>query len=133
MGAHERYENDIKKAIELYKLSMKDGSMEAKKANVGAGFGIMPDGNPLGLHLVMFQPTLMGQATLDQQAKWFGRAWNLEIIGTNRISHWAIQSYFLKESKLALRVYGCMYLKGARNSEQSLTNAVKDCTWSNAM
>ena len=29
----------------------------------------------------MFQPTLMGQGTLDQQAEWLGKAWNLEIIG----------------------------------------------------
>ena len=47
----------------------------------GIGSGILPDGNPLGLHLVMFQPTIFGQGTPEQQAKWLGKAWNLEIIG----------------------------------------------------
>ena len=49
----------------------------------GIGSGILPDGNPLGLHLVMFQPTIYGQGTPEQQAKWLGKAWNLEIIGTH--------------------------------------------------
>ena len=52
----------------------------------GIGSGILPDGNPLGLHLVMFQPTIYGQGTPEQQTKWLGRAWNLEIIGT-QITH----------------------------------------------
>ena len=53
------------------------------KAMLGAGIGsaFLPDGNPLGLHLVMFQPTIAGQGTLEQQVKWLGKAWNLEIIG----------------------------------------------------
>ena len=83
MSATERYEDDIKKATHLYRIAKQNGSLEATKAMLGAGIGsgILPDGNPLGLHLVMFQPTLYGQASLDQQAKWLGRAWNLEIIG----------------------------------------------------
>ena len=53
------------------------------KAMLGAGIGsaFLPDGNPLGLHLVMFQPTIAGQGTLEQQVKWLGKAWNLELIG----------------------------------------------------
>ena len=104
MSASERYEDDIKKATELFKISRSKGTMEATRAMLGAGIGtiskplimekyftmilpltgsgILPDGNPLGLHLVMFTPTIMNQATPDQQAKWLGRAWNLEIIGT---------------------------------------------------
>lgn len=42
----------------------------------------MKDGNPLTLHYVMFIPTLMGQGTIEQQAEWIQRAWNLDIIGT---------------------------------------------------
>ena len=50
---------------------------------LGAGIGsaFLPDGNPLGLHLVMFQPTIAGQGTSEQQVKWLGKAWNLELIG----------------------------------------------------
>ena len=57
------------------------------KAMLGAGIGsaFLPDGNPLGLHLVMFQPTIAGQGTLEQQVKWLGKAWNLEIIGKYQI------------------------------------------------
>ena len=29
----------------------------------------------------MFQPTIAGQGTMEQQVKWLGKAWNLEIIG----------------------------------------------------
>ena len=63
MSATERYEDDIRRATELYKIAKKNGSLEATRAMLGAGIGsgILPDGNPLGLHLVMFIPTLMGQ------------------------------------------------------------------------
>lgn len=46
------------------------------------GSAILQDGSPLTLHYVMFIPTLMGQATVEQQAYWIGRAFNLDIIGT---------------------------------------------------
>lgn len=46
------------------------------------GSAIIKDGNPLALHYVMFLPTLAGQGTVEQQAYWISRAWNLEIIGT---------------------------------------------------
>nr|XP_014342276.1 PREDICTED: peroxisomal acyl-coenzyme A oxidase 1 isoform X2 [Latimeria chalumnae] len=37
---------------------------------------------PLDLHLGMFLPTLLNQATSEQQERFFIPAWNLEIIGT---------------------------------------------------
>ncbi|KAM9597480.1 peroxisomal acyl-coenzyme A oxidase 1 isoform 3-T4 [Trichechus inunguis] len=37
---------------------------------------------PLDLHLGMFLPTLLHQATAEQQKRFFMPAWNLEIIGT---------------------------------------------------
>lgn len=46
------------------------------------GSGLIREGNPLGVHFVMFLPTLLGQATTEQQAEFLGRAWNLEILGT---------------------------------------------------
>lgn len=46
------------------------------------GSGIIKEGNPLGVHFVMFVPTILGQGTIEQQGEWLGRAWNLEILGT---------------------------------------------------
>ena len=53
MSATERYEDDIRRATELYKIAKKNGSLEATRAMLGAGIGsgILPDGNPLGLHI----------------------------------------------------------------------------------
>lgn len=48
----------------------------------GVGSALLKEGNPIGLHFIMFIPAIMGQGTLDQQAKWLSRAYNLEIIGT---------------------------------------------------
>ena len=36
----------------------------------------------MGVHFVMFIPTLIGQATEEQQTEWLERAWNCNIIGT---------------------------------------------------
>lgn len=51
---------------------------------MGAGLGsaILKEGNPIALHYVMFIPALMGQGTVEQQAKWLEKAYNLNIIGT---------------------------------------------------
>ena len=46
------------------------------------GTGILKQGNPLTVHYVMFLPAILGHGTPEQQAEWFGRAWNCEIIGT---------------------------------------------------
>jgi len=40
------------------------------------------EGNPLNIQYAMFIPTLEGQATAEQQAKWLTRAYNHEIVGT---------------------------------------------------
>ena len=46
------------------------------------GSALIKDGSPIALHFIMFVPTILGQATIEQQAFWLGRAWNCEIIGT---------------------------------------------------
>lgn len=46
------------------------------------GSWLIKEGNPLTVHFVMFLPTLLGQATPEQQAEWLPRAWNCNIIGT---------------------------------------------------
>lgn len=43
---------------------------------------VLKEGNPLGLHYVMFIPAIIGQGTVEQQSKWLKRAYNLEIVGT---------------------------------------------------
>lgn len=46
------------------------------------GSSLIPEGNPLTVHFVMFLPGLMGHGNGNQQAHWMGRAWNGEILGT---------------------------------------------------
>jgi hypothetical protein len=46
------------------------------------GSGLIREGNPLGVHFVMFLPVLIGQGTVEQQAEWISRAWTCSIIGT---------------------------------------------------
>lgn len=69
----------IKIKIECYRT----GALSLRALLGGLlGSGILKEGNPLGVHFVMFLPTIMGQGTTEQQAEWMGRAWNLEILGT---------------------------------------------------
>lgn len=46
------------------------------------GSAIIKEGNPMGVHFVMFLPTIMGQGTPEQQFEWLSRAWSCNIIGT---------------------------------------------------
>ena len=48
------------------RMTRESGDLEATKAMLGAGVGsaLMPDGNALGLHFVMFVPTIMGQVRI---------------------------------------------------------------------
>ncbi|CAH2049990.1 unnamed protein product, partial [Iphiclides podalirius] len=85
----EKYELAVKKACMLFKMLRRlqdeeNAGMENYRALLGGNLGtaILGDGSPLTLHYVMFIPTLMGQATVEQQAYWIGRAFNLSIIGT---------------------------------------------------
>ncbi|KPJ09436.1 putative peroxisomal acyl-coenzyme A oxidase 1 [Papilio machaon] len=85
----EKYELAVKKACMLFKMMRRlqeedNAGMENYRALLGGNLGsaILGDGSPLTLHYVMFIPTLMGQATVEQQAYWIGRAFNLSIIGT---------------------------------------------------
>lgn len=44
--------------------------------------GTIKDVSPLMLHMGMFVPTILGQASPEQQAKWLPLALNLHYIGT---------------------------------------------------
>ena len=46
------------------------------------GTALLKEGNPMGLHFIMFVPTIMGQGTVEQQVEWLGKAWDCTIIGT---------------------------------------------------
>lgn len=52
------------------------------------GSALIKDSTPFSLHYVMFLPTILGQASEEQQYHWLTRAWNFEIIGTYaQVSH----------------------------------------------
>lgn len=79
----------MKKAVRVFKKSeeLKEKGMDGIENYMALfggllGSGLIPNGNPITVHYVMFLPTLMGQGTADQQAEWIGRAWSCGIIGT---------------------------------------------------
>ncbi|XP_017768288.1 PREDICTED: probable peroxisomal acyl-coenzyme A oxidase 1 [Nicrophorus vespilloides] len=85
----EKYEESVRRACLVLKKvqQLQDqgkGGIDNYRQVIGAQLGsaLLQDGNPIALHYIMFIPTLMGQGTIDQQAEWIQRAWNLEIIGT---------------------------------------------------
>lgn len=52
----------------------------------------------MDLHLGMFLPTLLHQATAEQQERFFMPAWNLEITGTyaqTEMGHGTVHSFYL--------------------------------------
>lgn len=62
---------------------------------------------PLDLHLGMFLPTLLNQATPEQMDRFFTPAWNLQIIGTYAQTE-------MGHGKPHRRVQTCSLLKLAR-------------------
>ncbi|CAH1980508.1 unnamed protein product [Acanthoscelides obtectus] len=85
----EKYEEAVRKACLLFRKVIQlqnegKGGMDNFREVLGGQLGsaILPDGNPITLHYVMFIPTLMGQGTIEQQAEWIQKAWNCDIIGT---------------------------------------------------
>lgn len=85
----EKYEEAVRKACIIFKKvqnlqSEGKAGMQNFREILGGQLGtaVLHDGNPLSLHYVMFIPTIMGQGTIEQQAEWISKAWNLDIIGT---------------------------------------------------
>ncbi|KAL3289791.1 hypothetical protein HHI36_023183 [Cryptolaemus montrouzieri] len=85
----EKYEENVRKACVIFRKVQElqnegKAGMENYREILGGQLGtaILPDGNPLTLHYVMFIPTLLGQGTVEQQSEWINRAWNAEIVGT---------------------------------------------------
>lgn len=67
---------------------------------------------PLDLHLGMFLPTLLTQATPEQQDRFFMPAWNLEIIGTyaqTEMGHGTVHSInALSKNGFVYRGFPCL-------------------------
>uniref|UniRef100_A0A4W3GYM3 Acyl-coenzyme A oxidase n=1 Tax=Callorhinchus milii TaxID=7868 RepID=A0A4W3GYM3_CALMI len=58
------------------------GGLETGLEGGGGGYVHRGRPEPLDLHLGMFLPTILNQATPEQQDRFFMPAWNLQIIGT---------------------------------------------------
>ncbi|KAJ8983313.1 hypothetical protein NQ317_010851 [Molorchus minor] len=85
----EKYEEAVRKACIVFRKVQQlqnegkagvDNYREILGGQLGSA--LLKDGHPLTLHYVMFIPTLMGQATIQQQAEWIQKAWSCNIIGT---------------------------------------------------
>ncbi|XP_044765902.1 probable peroxisomal acyl-coenzyme A oxidase 1 [Coccinella septempunctata] len=85
----EKYEENVRKACVIFRKVQElqnagKAGMENYREILGGQLGsaILPDGNPLTLHYVMFIPTLLGQGSVEQQGEWLNKAWNCQIVGT---------------------------------------------------
>lgn len=81
----ERYEESVRITCKIFqKLQEYHGGLEHVREVLGGQLGsaLLKDGTPLGVHYVMFIPTLIGQGDTQQQAEWLLKAWTCNIIGT---------------------------------------------------
>ncbi|KAI5753506.1 hypothetical protein M8J77_000787 [Diaphorina citri] len=87
----EKYQIAVKKScmlfrkIKEYQEKKGTGTSVALFSSVLGGMlgsALIKDSTPFSLHYVMFLPTILGQASEEQQYHWLTRAWNFEILGT---------------------------------------------------
>ncbi|KAM3960886.1 acyl-coenzyme A oxidase 1-like [Aphomia sociella] len=84
----ERYENAVRKSCIMVELlkdhALKHSSFDAYKPSnmYRVQSGIIKDISPFMLHMGMFVPTIIGQATSDQASEWLPKALSLQILGT---------------------------------------------------
>ncbi|XP_012369957.1 peroxisomal acyl-coenzyme A oxidase 1 isoform X2 [Octodon degus] len=78
----ERYDVAIKKSAVMVKKMREFGIADPDEIMWFKNFVHRGRPEPLDLHLGMFLPTLLHQATAEQQERFFMPAWNLEITGT---------------------------------------------------
>ncbi|XP_010616730.1 peroxisomal acyl-coenzyme A oxidase 1 isoform X2 [Fukomys damarensis] len=78
----ERYEVAVRKSASMVKKMREFGIADPDEIMWFKNFVHRGRPEPLDLHLGMFLPTLLHQATAEQQERFFMPAWNLEIIGT---------------------------------------------------
>ncbi|XP_056406303.1 peroxisomal acyl-coenzyme A oxidase 1 isoform X1 [Hyla sarda] len=82
LSRSERYEVAIKKSAQMVQKIRQHGISDPEEIYWFKSFVHRGRPEPLDLHLGMFLPTLLSQATPEQQERFFMPAWNLEIIGT---------------------------------------------------
>ncbi|XP_008068290.1 peroxisomal acyl-coenzyme A oxidase 1 isoform X1 [Carlito syrichta] len=78
----QRYEVAVRKSATMVKKMREFGIADPDEIMWFKNFVHRGRPEPLDLHLGMFLPTLLHQATAEQQERFFMPAWNLEIIGT---------------------------------------------------
>uniref|UniRef100_A0AAY4A7W1 Acyl-coenzyme A oxidase n=1 Tax=Denticeps clupeoides TaxID=299321 RepID=A0AAY4A7W1_9TELE len=82
LSRSERYESAVKKSAQMILKIREHGISDPDEIYYYKNFVHRGRPEPLDLHLAMFLPTLLTQATPEQQDTFFMPAWNLEIIGT---------------------------------------------------
>ncbi|VFV45951.1 peroxisomal acyl-coenzyme a oxidase [Lynx pardinus] len=82
LSRSQRYEVAVKKSASMVKKMREFGIADPEEIVWFKNFVHRGRPEPLDLHLGMFLPTLLHQATAEQQERFFMPAWNLEIIGT---------------------------------------------------
>ncbi|XP_071968018.1 peroxisomal acyl-coenzyme A oxidase 1 isoform X3 [Engystomops pustulosus] len=82
LSRSERYEVAIKKSATMVQKMREHGISDPEEIYWFKRTCLGSQTDPLGLHYSMFLPTLLNQATPEQQERFFMPAWNLEVIGT---------------------------------------------------
>ncbi|XP_030638493.1 peroxisomal acyl-coenzyme A oxidase 1 isoform X1 [Chanos chanos] len=82
LSRSERYEAAVKKSAQMILKLREYGISDPEEIYFYKSVVHRGRSEPLDLHLGMFLPTLLNQATSEQQDRFFMPAWNLEIIGT---------------------------------------------------
>ncbi|XP_074116881.1 peroxisomal acyl-coenzyme A oxidase 1 isoform X1 [Sminthopsis crassicaudata] len=82
LSRSQRYEIAVKKSAAMVKKIRDFGIADPEEILWFKSFVHRGRPEPLDLHLGMFLPTLLHQATQEQQERFFMPSWNLEIIGT---------------------------------------------------
>ncbi|XP_063835242.1 probable peroxisomal acyl-coenzyme A oxidase 1 [Ostrinia nubilalis] len=82
-----KYQNAVRKATALIDVlkdhALKHSSFDAyRPTNMYRVQSLVQQQMPLLLHMGMFVPTIIGQASPDQQAEWLPKALSMQIIGT---------------------------------------------------
>ncbi|NXA55535.1 ACOX1 oxidase, partial [Nothocercus julius] len=82
LSRSQRYEQAIRKSSLMVMKLREHGIADPDEIYLFKSFVHRGHPEPLDLHLGMFLPTLLTQATPEQQDRFFMPSWNLEIIGT---------------------------------------------------
>ncbi|XP_055760552.1 peroxisomal acyl-coenzyme A oxidase 1-like isoform X2 [Salvelinus fontinalis] len=82
LSRSERYDAAVKKSAQMILKLREYGISDPEEIYCYKSCVHRGRSEPLDLHLAMFLPTLLNQASPEQMEKFFIPAWNLEIIGT---------------------------------------------------